>query len=222
MIWDVASGEVQSQPGCRRERCLCSNQAHRASRRRPGLAFDPIRQASGNRQRRPHHPALGHRQRAAGRHPPLRQSSYFTSLAFSPDGASWLPAVADRSLTLWDLSSYQPVGKPLAGSPGVILSLGYDPQDSKILFSGDYQRQRPAVGCRPRLLGAAQLPPGRAQPDPGRMAAARSPTRPPISIPLESRITVSCPAVGRKKFSFQPYPGHKILNKSVKIGEICG
>jgi WD40 repeat protein len=137
LIWDVASGKVQSSLNVDQSAAYVQTRltGHRGTVR--ALAFDNsgTRLATGSEDL-----TIQLWDLASGQPvgiPLAGNSAAVTSLAFSPDGATLASGSADRNLTLWDLASNQPVGKPLAGSPGVILSLGYDPKDGRILLSGD-------------------------------------------------------------------------------------
>jgi len=66
-------------------------------------------------------------------------SSIIRSMALSPDGQIAACGNANKSILLWDLETGQPIGEPLTGHPGEVMSLAFGP-DGSVLASGGAQR----------------------------------------------------------------------------------
>ncbi|MFZ1040013.1 MAG: WD40 repeat domain-containing protein [Anaerolineales bacterium] len=62
--------------------------------------------------------------------------SYITSTAFSPDGKMIASGDTDGTITLWDVSTHQPIGQLFAEPVHMVYSLAFSP-DGKTLASGN-------------------------------------------------------------------------------------
>ena len=57
------------------------------------------------------------------------------SVAFSPDGKLFSSGSMDETLQLWNVTTQQPLGKPLQGHTDNVISIAFSP-DGKLIASG--------------------------------------------------------------------------------------
>jgi len=65
----------------------------------------------------------------------LGPTNSVTSLVWSPDGKTLASGSEDKTIIVWDMTTYQPIGTPLTGHTGDINSVAFSP-DGKTLASG--------------------------------------------------------------------------------------
>jgi WD40 repeat protein len=64
------------------------------------------------------------------------------AVAFSPDGHCLVSGSADKTLRLWDAQTGQPIGEPLRGHEGSVLSVAFSPDGTRLVSGSDDETLR--------------------------------------------------------------------------------